>query len=108
MKALTFLDKSPHDIANLDAKPFHALINLIRSHNRLDLGMQVFDAMKKKNVVVDAFVANILLGMALKRNDKPNAKKVIEDYRQNGAKTGPPCVKYNSVTSIAILIVSNI
>ncbi len=89
MKALTFIDKSPDDIENLDAKPFHALINLIRSYNRFDLGMQVYDAMKKKHVVIDAFVANILLGMALKRNDKANAKKIIDDYRQNGAKDGP-------------------
>lgn len=51
--------------------------------------MQVYEAMKKKNVVIDAFVANILLGMALKRNDKTNAKKIMENYKQNGAQDGP-------------------
>lgn len=89
MKALTFIDKSPNNIENLDAKPFHGLINLIRSYNRFDLAMQVYEAMKKKNVVIDAFVANILLGMALKRNDKTTAKKILEDYKKNGTQEGP-------------------
>lgn len=89
MKALTFIEKSPDKIENLDAKPFHSLINMIRSYNRFDLGMQVYEAMKKKNVVIDSFVANVLLGMALKRNDRNTAKRIIDDYKSNGAQDGP-------------------
>ncbi len=102
MKAMTFIDNCPLHLPNLDASPFHGLLNLIREYNRLDLGMQVFDAMKKRNVVVGSYAANILLGMALRQNKKAIAKRIVDDYRQNAGKNGPPYVNKRYFNHLAV------